>query len=62
MSTGGKLVLKPARPVGGERPARPWRVLVVDDDEQVHAMTGVLLRDFTFEGRPFAMVSARSAA
>ncbi|OJX68027.1 hybrid sensor histidine kinase/response regulator [Magnetospirillum sp. 64-120] len=40
----------------------PWRVLVVDDDEQVHAMTGVLLRDFSFEGRGFSMVSAHSAA
>ena len=40
----------------------PWSVLVVDDDEQVHAMTRVLLRDFTFEGRGFEMISAHSAA
>lgn len=40
----------------------PWPVLVVDDDEQVHAMTGVLLRDFSFEGRGFKMISAHSAA
>lgn len=42
--------------------AEPWLVLVVDDDEQVHAMTRVLLGDFVFEDRPFAMVSAFSAA
>jgi len=42
--------------------APPWRVLVADDDEQVHEMTRVLLRDFVFEGRPFEPVSARSAA
>ncbi|WP_245986218.1 DUF3369 domain-containing protein [Azospirillum thermophilum] len=37
-------------------------MLVVDDDPQVHAMTVVLLRDFEFEGRPFEVVSAHSAA
>ncbi|MBX9634888.1 MAG: hybrid sensor histidine kinase/response regulator [Magnetospirillum sp.] len=42
--------------------AAPWRVLVVDDDDQVHAMTRVLLRDFSFEGRGFEMLSAHSAA
>jgi len=42
--------------------AVPWPVLVVDDDEQVHAMTRVLLNDFEFEGRRFAIVSAFSAA
>ncbi|KAA0594487.1 diguanylate cyclase (GGDEF)-like protein [Azospirillum lipoferum] len=42
--------------------AIPWPVLVVDDDEQVHAMTRVLLNDFEFEGRRFAVVSAFSAA
>jgi diguanylate cyclase (GGDEF)-like protein len=42
--------------------AMPWPVLVVDDDEQVHAMTRVLLNDFEFEGRRFAIVSAFSAA
>jgi hypothetical protein len=40
----------------------PWPVLVVDDDPQIHAMTRVLLRDFTFEGRDFAVISAHSAA
>ena len=44
------------------RPAEPWPVLVVDDDPQVHTMTEVLLRDFEFEGRPFEVISALSAA
>lgn len=42
--------------------AEPWTILVVDDEPQVHAMTRVLLRDFEFDGRPFAIVSAMSAA
>ena len=42
--------------------ATPWPVRVVDADEQVHAMTRVLLNDFEFEGRRFNIVSAFSAA
>ncbi|WP_448188618.1 ATP-binding response regulator [Azospirillum sp. sgz301742] len=49
--------------LAAERPVvAPWPVLVVDDDPQVHRMTSVLLRDFEFEGRPFEMVKALSAA
>lgn len=48
---------------GRSRPSvEPWPILVVDDDPQVHAMTSVLLRDFDFEGRPFEVVGALSAA
>ncbi|MBP2310813.1 ATP-binding response regulator [Azospirillum soli] len=42
--------------------AEPWRVLVVDDDPQIHTMTEVLLRDFEFDGRRFEVISALSAA
>jgi len=48
---------RPNRPSG-----EPWPILVVDDDPQVHAMTAVLLRDFDFDGRPFEVVGALSAA
>ncbi len=52
-----------ADPTIVRKPAvEPWPVLVVDDDPQVHRMTSVLLRDFEFEGRPFEMVKALSAA
>lgn len=52
-----------AEAAGTARPApAPWLVLVVDDDPQVHQMTSVLLRDFEFEGRPFEMIKALSAA
>ena len=42
--------------------APPWPILVVDDEPDVHAMTRVLLRDMTFQGRGFEVVSAYSAA
>ncbi len=40
----------------------PWIVLVVDDDPEIHTMTRVLLRDFTFQDRRFEVLSAYSAA
>ncbi|MBI3444135.1 MAG: diguanylate cyclase [Magnetospirillum sp.] len=61
---GAKLSLR-RRPVDPDQnPAAltPWPVLVVDDDPDVHAMTRVLLRDFSFQGRPFEVISAMSAA
>ena len=40
----------------------PWRILIVDDDVEVHAVTRLSLRRFSFEGRPVALISAYSAA
>lgn len=62
-----KLKLKSRQPAGQpdgqDTQALPaWPVLVVDDDEQIHQMTRVLLRDYMFDGRGFAVTSARSAA
>ena len=41
--------------------AIPWKVLVVDDDEEVHRVTRWVLRNFTFEGRPVELISAFSS-
>lgn len=41
---------------------KPWKVLVVDDEEEVHAVTRMVLGDITFEGRPIECMSAYSAA
>ncbi|KWT86954.1 response regulator [Candidatus Magnetominusculus xianensis] len=38
-----------------------WRVMVVDDEEEVHRMTRAALRDFTFAGRGIDLVFASSA-
>ncbi len=40
----------------------PWLVLVVDDDEEVHAVTRLMLGDAEFEGRPLRLLPAHSAA
>ncbi len=39
-----------------------WKILVVDDDEEVHAITKAVLKDFVFEGKELALVHANSAA
>jgi signal transduction histidine kinase len=41
--------------------ARPWTILVVDDDPEVHAVTQLGLRDFRFDGRSLRILEATSA-
>ena len=38
-----------------------WVVVVADDDEMVHLVTELVLKDLTFEGRPVHLVSTTSA-
>jgi len=40
----------------------PWKVLIADDDHDVHAVSRMLLKDFSFEGRRLNFVSAYSGA
>ncbi|SEH38928.1 sensor domain-containing diguanylate cyclase [Magnetospirillum fulvum] len=63
-SEGKRLLLRrtPARSAETERALPPWPVLVVDDEADIHTMTRVLLRDFTFQDRAFEVISAFSAA
>lgn len=51
---------QPAAPQAGPQ-AEPWRVLIVDDEEEVHAVTRLVLDGFTLDGRPLTLLSARSA-
>lgn len=39
---------------------KPWKVLIVDDDEQIHAVTKFTLQNFRFKGRPIEFYSAYS--
>jgi response regulator RpfG family c-di-GMP phosphodiesterase len=52
------------QPGASEAPAlqRPWRVLVVDDDADVHAVTRLALRNVSFKDRELELFSAYSAA
>ena len=44
------------------RPADPWRVLVIDDDPDLHSVTRLCYVDFRHDGRGLQVLSAHSAA
>lgn len=41
-------------------PPSPWKVLVADDEEEVHAVTRMVLSGFAFEGRKLELLGAYS--
>ncbi len=43
-------------------PREGWKILIVDDDEEVHRVTRLVLGDFRFHGKPLQFLSALSAA
>ncbi|OEE31360.1 phosphodiesterase [Vibrio genomosp. F10 str. ZF-129] len=45
-----------------EHSQKPWRVLIVDDDEQMHQITRLALANFKFQSRPLELLSALSAS
>ncbi len=40
---------------------KPWKVAVVDDEEQVHSVTKLVLRNFAFDGRGLELLHVYSA-
>jgi len=53
--------------ISGENPEswadkdKPWRILVVDDDPEVIAVTRLVAQDMMFENRPIEIIEAASA-
>ena len=43
-------------------PLRPWKLLIVDDEPEVHSVTRLALSDFRFNDRGLEFISAHSAA
>ena len=41
---------------------KPWKLLIVDDDNEIHNISELVLRDFVFEGRPLQLISAHSGS
>lgn len=41
--------------------ANAWKLLIVDDEEEVHAITRIVLEGLTFSGKPLTFLSAYSA-
>ena len=52
----------PASQPAEEGSPLPWKVLIIDDDKDVHLVTTLSLRDFTFTGRGLEFLHAYSGA
>ena len=37
---------------------RRWKIIIVDDDESVHAVTRMILRNFVYQERRLDLISA----
>ncbi|MCW2235696.1 diguanylate cyclase [Azospirillum canadense] len=55
-------LLPDASPEPTASEAEPWRILVVDDDVEVHAVTRLALGDLRYKGRRLELLGAMSAA
>lgn len=49
-------------PAASQQPGSPWRVLVVDDDADVHRATELAMQGLTIEGLPLEFLHADSGA
>lgn len=47
--------------VQGSSRVEPWKILIIDDEPEVHEVTTLVLGDFEFEGRPLRFLHAHSA-
>jgi response regulator RpfG family c-di-GMP phosphodiesterase len=45
-----------------EESSKKWKILIVDDEAEVHTVTRMVLDDFKFEGRGITFISAYSGA
>lgn len=41
---------------------KPWKILIADDEDEVHTVTEMALRHFEFADRPLSFIHARSGA
>jgi len=49
-----------ANPVESAAPSKIWKLLIVDDEEEVHTLTRLVLRNFEFEGSGLHLLSSYS--
>ncbi|MBI1319577.1 MAG: DUF3369 domain-containing protein [Candidatus Hydrogenedens sp.] len=49
-------------PAAAAEAGRPWKILLVDDEAEVHNVTKLVLDGFNFAGRPLEFISAYSGA
>ena len=49
-----------AKENSSEHKEKPWKILIVDDEKQVHDITRIILRGYSFENRGLELLSAYS--
>jgi len=49
------------KPPKGALDSKRWKMLIVDDEPDVHEITRIALKGFTFEGKKLELISAYSA-
>ena len=56
--------LKPASPLASQKavPICPWKVAIIDDEQQVHAVTQMVLKNTLIDDQPLQFLTAYSAA
>lgn len=55
---GSALIFAEEQTVARENDNNTWKVIIVDDDSEIHTMTKMVLRDFTFQDRGFSLLNA----
>lgn len=51
-----------AKPMKPDQAAEFWKIMIVDDEVEVHRVTQFALQKFTYEGKRLAFISAYSAS
>ena len=44
----------------GRKEKAPWKLLIVDDDQEIHSITNIVLEGYSFDDRPLKTISAYS--
>ena len=57
----GLVLLEEQPGTQAREPQEGWKVLIVDDEEEIHALTRIVLSDFSFRGRRLVFLHAYSA-
>ncbi len=57
-----KIVRKKKSNTTSQKKLPPWKILIVDDEADIHAMTRLALSDFKFVGRKLDIIQAMSGA
>ena len=53
---------KKAKPTASTQSTKKWKVMIVDDEIEVHTITQAVLKDFEFEGDGIEFINAYSGA